>query len=138
MGKRQIEHHGIVKRVMPLGISVVVVQETVCAACTAARLCHSSEKNEKQMDIFCSNASSYKVGQEVVIVGEMTLGLRATLWAYVFPLILLLTTLIVFDRLTGSEAWGAMISLISLVLYFSLLYLFRHRLQRNFQFRIKS
>ena len=137
MGKRQIEHRGVVERVMSHGISVSIVQETACAACAAAALCHSSEKQQKMIDVPVVNAMNYRKGQEVTLVGEIGLGLRATLWAYAFPLVLLMVALMLGTRLTGSEGWGAMIGLFALVPYYIVLYMLRNKLQRTFSFRVK-
>ena len=138
MKERQIEHRGIVERIMPHGISVSIVQETACAACAAAQLCNSSDKKEKSVEIRLPNASGYHIGQEVTIVGEIGLGLRATWWAYLVPLILLMTVLIATERFTDSEGLGAVAALISLIPYYTLLYMLRGRLQRRFSFKLKN
>ena len=138
MNKRQIEHRGVVESILPHTIVVSIAQETACAACAAATLCHSSDKQEKKMEIACQDSSSYRVGQEVTIVGSMGLGLRATLWAYIVPLVVLMAVLITASRLTGNEGLGAVIALLSLFPYYILLFLFRNKLQRRFQFQIKS
>ena len=90
------------------------------------------------MDIACSNATSYQVGQQVTVVGRLGLGLRATLWAYVVPLLLLMAVLLAVSQVTGSEGLGALMCLLALVPYYGALYLFRNRLQRTFQFQVKS
>ena len=138
MREGQIEHQGVVERVTSHGIRVSIMQQTACASCAAAQLCRSSESKEKTMDIACSNAASYQVGQQVTVVGRLGLGLRATLWAYVVPLLLLMTVLLAVSQLTGSEGLGALMCLLALVPYYGALYLFRNRLQRTFQFQVKS
>jgi len=138
MNKRQIEHRGVVERILPHAIVVSIAQETACAACAAASLCHSSEKQEKQMEIACQDSSSYRVGQEVTIVGSIGLGLRATLWAYVVPLVLLIIVLMTVTHYTANEGVGALVAIASLVPYYVMLYFLRDRLQRSFQFRLKS
>ncbi|MBO4613339.1 MAG: SoxR reducing system RseC family protein [Bacteroidaceae bacterium] len=138
MSEGQIQHQAVVKQIMSHAIRVSIVQETACAACAAANLCHSSESKEKLMDIACENAASYQVGQQVTLVGSIGLGLRATLWAYVVPLVLLMAVLVTVSRLTENEGLGAVVALLSLVPYCFFLYVFRTRLQRTFSFRIKS
>jgi len=138
MKERLIEHRGVVERIVPHGVIVSILQETACSACAAAQLCHSSEKKEKAIDVPCVNADAYQVGQQVTIVGELGLGLRATLWAYAVPLILLVVVLIIVVQMTGSEGIGALAALLSLVPYYIILYMLRGRLQRKFAFRIKD
>lgn len=138
MKGKQIEHRGVVECVMSHAVRVSIRQEAACAACAAAHLCNSSESKDKTMDIACDNAASYHVGQQVMVVGKLGLGLRATLWAYVVPLILLIAVLITVFHLTGNEGLSALIALLSLMLYAFFLYLLRERLQRTFSFEIKS
>ena len=138
MKGRQIVHRGVVERIDSQSLVVSIVQEVACSACAAAALCHSSEKQQKQVEVAVADAGSYRVGQAVTIVGELGLGLRATLWAYVVPLVLLMVVLLLATRLTSSEGLGALVALLSLVPYYAVLYLLRERLQRRFKFRIKS
>ena len=138
MRNRQIEHIGTVQRIMDQSVVVSITQEAACSACAAAQLCHSADKQEKSMEIPCVDTARYAVGQSVLVVGELGLGLRATLWAYAVPLVLLMVVLIVVSRATGSEGWGAVSALFSLIPYYIILYILRDRLQRTFTFRLKS
>ena len=138
MKGRQIEHRGVVERVVSHTLIVSVVQDVACSACAAAALCHSAEKKQKLVEVVASDAFRYQVGQEVTIVGELGLGLRATLWAYVVPLLLLMLALMLSVHLTGNEGLSAIIALLALIPYYTLLYLLRGQLQRRFTFRIKS
>ena len=135
---RQIEHRGVVERVVSHTLIVSIVQDVACSACAAAALCHSVEKKQKLVEVVASDVSRYQVGQEVTIVGELGLGLRATLWAYVVPLLLLMLALMLSVHLTGNEGLSAIIALLTLVPYYTLLYLLRGQLQRRFTFRVKS
>lgn len=137
MNGRQIEHRGVVERIVSHGVIVSIVQETACAACAAAQLCHSSEKKEKLVEIPCDAPNRYSVGQDVTIVGEIGLGLRATLWAYVIPLVLLMVVLMVSASFLNAGI-AALLALASLIPYYIILYAFRNKMQRRFSFRIKS
>lgn len=137
MNGRQIEHRGVVERIVSQGVIVSIVQETACAACAAAQLCHSSEKKEKLVEIPCDAPSRYSIGQDVTIVGEIGLGLRATLWAYVIPLVLLMVVLMVSASYLNAGI-AALLALASLIPYYIILYAFRNKMQRRFSFRIKS
>ena len=138
MVRKQIEHRGVVEQIMSQFVSVSVMQEVACSACAAVALCNSAEKKRKSIEVFVSDPTNYKVGQEVTIVGELRLGLRAVCLAYVVPLFLLIIMLVLTTSLLSSEGLGALISLVSLLSYYIVLYLFRHRLQRYFSFRMKE
>lgn len=138
MNRGEIVHQGTVEQVMSHVVRVSIRQEAACAACAAANLCRTAESKEKTMDIVCQDAARYRVGQQVTIVGRLGLGLRATLWAYVVPLVLLMAVLITVSQLTGNEGLAALAALLSLVPYSFVLYLLRDRLQRTFQFRLET
>lgn len=137
MNTRRIEHLGIVESIKSQSIVVSFVQESACSACAVAQLCHGAEKQGKTIEVPCADASRYGIGQSVLLVGRLGLGLRATLWAYVVPLVVLMAVLIVVSERTGSEGAGAIVALLSLIPYYIVLYLLRHRLQRTFSFSIQ-
>lgn len=119
-------------------VTIAIVPETSCSGCAVASVCHSSEKQEKDIDVACTDAARYAVGQEVVLVGQVGLGLRATLWAYAVPVVLLMAVLMLTYSVTRSEGEAAVAAVLSLIPYYMVLYLLRERLQRTFSFRIKT
>lgn len=138
MKERMIEHRGVVEQIVSHTIKVAIVQESACAACAAAQFCHSSEKEKKVIDIPVQDASHYQVGQPVTIVGELGLGLRAALWAYVAPLVLLMAVLLTASSLGCGAGMSALLALGSLLPYYIILYALRDKLQKRFTFRIKN
>lgn len=138
MRKRKIEHQGVVDRITSNELVVSIIQDTACATCAAAQLCKSSEKQEKMMVISCSETSKYRVGQKVIIVGDLGIGLRATLWAYVVPLVILVSILVGVAQYTGNEGYAAIAAISSMIPYYILLYALRDKMQHCFQFRIKG
>lgn len=73
-----------------------------------------------------------------MLVGQVNLGLRATLWAYAVPVVLLMAVLMLTYSVTQSEGKSAVAAMLSLIPYYTILYLLRDRLQRTFSFRIKT
>ena len=70
--------------------------------------------------------------------GRLADGRRAAIIAYGLPLLLLLPALFVSTWLSGSETQGALWALLTVVLYYLVVYLFfRRRLQSRFSFRLK-
>lgn len=137
MKARRIEHNGTVERIMSHTVVVSIAQETACAACFVASLCHSADKEQKSIEIVTPEASKYEVGQPVTIVGEVGLGLRAVIWAYVVPILLVVGVLMFVSYLTAREGLAAVIALSSLVPYYIILYGLRGMLQRRFSFSLK-
>ena len=138
MKEELILHDGVVKLVDGQRVVVTILQTAACSACAAKAMCSSAEAKEKDVDVFTPQASLYQVGQKVVLEGRLTDGRRAAIIAYGLPLLLMLPVLFVAFRLTGSEPLGALCALITVALYYVVIYLFfRKRLQQSFSFRIK-
>ena len=130
-----IRHEGIVESIGADSVSVRILQASACSSCSARGLCRSSESKEKLVEAR-GHYPTLKVGDGVVLQGSVRQGLRASMLAYVVPLVLMTVTLFVGTHL-GGEAVGALAALMVLVLYYGALYLLREKLGRKFEFRIE-
>ena len=133
-----ISHEAVVKAVEGEHVRVTIVQTAACAGCAARKMCNSAEAKEKDVDVTTLDAAPYRVGEKVVLEGRLSDGRRAAIIAYGLPLLLMLPVLFVAIRLTGSEVQGALWALLTVALYYLIIFLFfRKRLQQQFSFRIK-
>ena len=133
-----ISHEAVVKAVDTECVRVTIVQSSACAGCAAKQMCNSAEAKEKDVDVFTSDAASYRVGEHVVLEGRLSDGRKAALVAYGIPLVLLLLALFIGIALMESEALGAVCALAVVALYYAIIYIFfRKRLQQQFSFCIK-
>ena len=131
-----IQHQGIVESINDAHIKVRIVQTTACSSCSAKGYCSSSESKEKFVDVVEAN-NSYKVGDVVLLEAQTSMGLKAVLLAFVLPFIWLITFLFIFMGFFHSELLSAILSLVSLVPYYLVLWLFRNQIKHNFTFKIK-
>jgi len=139
MYEQIICHTGRVKAIDGRHVFVTILQSSACSGCAAKKMCNSAEAKEKDVDIFTSDAASYRVGEEVVLEGRLSDGRKAALVAYGLPLVLLLMALVLAIKLTGNETLGAMVALGTVLLYYAIVFLFfRGKLQQSFSFRIKT
>ena len=131
-----IRHEGIVERIGTDGCSVRILQASACSSCSARQLCRSSESKEKVIDVK-GHYPTLRVGESVTLSGSVHQGLRASVLAYIVPLVLMLTALVAGIRLSG-EGMGALAALLVLALYYGVLYLLRDKLGRQFTFKIET
>ncbi len=134
---QMITHRGTVESVNGKHVSVRITQPAACSACSARRLCNSSENKEKRIDVTCADAASFSKGEEVMLTGNLSLGLQAVLLAYVVPLVLLVAVLFVSIDALGSEPGAALAAIATLAIYYGVLYFVRDKLSRKFSFTIK-
>ena len=133
-----IKHRGIVENIDGSHIVVRIVQTSACSACSAKGLCNASESKEKQIDVYEANPS-YQIGEEVMVCGTTSMGMRAVLLAFGVPLLILVLALGVSMKLTGEDALlSSGIALVSVVPYYIGIYFCKDKLNRTFSFTIEK
>lgn len=134
--KETIRHDGIVERIEKESYLVRILQASACSSCSARQLCRSSESKEKLIEVK-GHYPTLQVGDAVILIGSVRQGLRASVLAYLVPLILMVAALYVGMRLYG-EGMGALAALLTLAVYYGVLYLFRDKLGKFFTFEIET
>ena len=134
--KETIQHEGIVEHIGVEGCRVRILQASACSSCNARKLCRSSESKEKVIEIM-GHHPTLQVGDTVILSASISQGLRASVLAYVVPLVLMLVALFAGTQL-GGDGTGALAALLVLALYYGVLYLMRDKLGKKFKFEIKS
>ena len=137
MTNNTIKHLGIVENIQGSHLSVRIVQTSACAACSVKGLCSSADSKDKIIDIIDTAAASYQVGENVMVVGETSMGMQAVALAFIIPFVLLIFTLFLFMALIENELYAALLSLAVLVPYYYILWLNKTRLKQKFSFTIK-
>lgn len=134
MKKDEIRHDGIVLSAEGEKLQVRILQASTCSSCSAAQLCRSSEAKEKVVEAVAEDGQQLKPGDNVVVVGQMGQGLKATLWAYVVPLVLMMAAIVTTIALTDNEDLGAVVGIAVLAPYYMGLSTQKKRLKRKFSF----
>ena len=133
-----IKHRGIVEKVEGAHVVVRIVQTSACAACSAKGLCNASESKEKQIDVFEAGAS-YQIGEEVVLCGNTSMGMRAVFLAFGIPMLLLLFALFVSMQVTDGDALvSSLVALFAVVPYYLVIYFMKDKLNKTFSFTIEK
>lgn len=144
----EIRHEGVVQRVDGEHVTVRIVQTSACLHCKIASHCNSADSKEKIVDVWTDKASMYSVGQKVSVCMGGKLGLTAVFWAFVLPVLIAFVVIYVSMMMTApdgifplpkpfDEGAGAIGGLVTFVVYYSVLYLFRDSLKRKYRFRIE-
>lgn len=138
MTNDSITHPGIVRSIQGDGLWIEIVQTSLCAGCHAKGYCTSADNREKLVQVVDREmATRCAIGQEVVLVGETSMGMKAVGYAFVLPFLLMIILLFTVKTVAGSELWAAVVALGILVPYYAVVWAFRHRLQREFRFRVE-
>ena len=133
-----VEHTGYIEEVNSGSVKVRIIHESACASCHAQGACTASDMKEKIIDVSSIGFFDLAVGQQVIIQGQKSLGLKASFLAYILPFILVFITLFLTYELTQSEGIAGLTSLAILVPYFLIIKFFTSKLQKTFVFTIKE
>ncbi|NLP58865.1 SoxR reducing system RseC family protein [Lutibacter sp. B1] len=132
--KGMLTHAGVVSKISKNNITVSLLGDIHCEACNAKGACGVSDSDSKEIDIV-SSEESFKLNESVEVVLKKELGLKAVFWAYVFPFILLLLTLIIAS-LFFKEWIAGLLSLFVLVPYYLMLYVLKDSFKKAFKISI--
>ncbi len=133
----EIRHSGMVTGIRPDSVFVTIVQQTACTGCHAADFCLTSDRKVKEIEVSPSG-KNLAVGQPVTVILRQQAGIKALLFGYILPFVVLLGTLFTVASFTGNEILAGFVALIMMIPYYAILYLFRGRLKKTFRFELEE
>jgi sigma-E factor negative regulatory protein RseC len=92
--------------------------------------------DEKLIDAETTD-TTLKIGDQVQLTGESSMGLFAVLIAFIIPFLLILFSLFILRSYTSNEALSGTIALGVLVPYFIILSLFNKKLKNKLKFTVE-
>jgi sigma-E factor negative regulatory protein RseC len=137
MASGTIIHPGIIESIAGDRAFIRILSQSACSSCHAKGACTIADVEEKIIEVDIDPSEDRKAGEEVMVTMEESLGHKAVLMGYVLPLIVLVGSIILFLSLFKHEGLAALLSILMLVPYYFILYLFRKRLRKEFRFRIE-
>lgn len=133
----KIKHSGIVDHVGGNSVYVRILQSSACSTCKVASHCHASETKVKLVEVRDIDAARYAKGDQVIVVADASVGIRASLYGYLLPLALMVATLVIVLKLAHSEGIAALAAIGALIPYYIGLYLLRNKLKNRLRFTIE-
>ena len=135
--KEKVLHEGVVQTVFDDKITVVIINASACSTCHAKGACLVSDLKEKEIEIH--NFKGYfHPGQHVHIVGEISQSYKAVFYGYLLPFLVVFITLILVFFITNNEGAAGIFSLVILIPYYAMLYFFREKIKKSFDFQISA
>ena len=120
-------------------LKVRIVQTSACSSCSIKGHCSAAESKEKLIDVYNKEGLDCQIGSQVMISGAASFGMKAVMWAFVFPFAVLLVSLFVSMWITGGdEAVSSLIALCMLIPYYLILFVCREKFRRTFVFVLES
>jgi len=134
--EKTVEHLGRVVEVTKNSIRITIVSVSACGTCHAKSACSLSESVEK--DVVVSNQGlQLNVNDQVKVVLQRSLAMRAVVFGYVFPLFILLGVLITTMEIFSSEIKAGLWAIGAVGIYYLMLSVFKKRLETKFVFKVE-
>lgn len=135
-GSMSVEHTGRIEQRKGNTVQVRIAQQSACGSCEASGRCLAENKSEAIIEAFTDDTSLHP-GDTVVLMAHKHTGLKAVFLAYVFPLLLLVSSLVLSLTLLfpGNETVAALLALLVPVIYYCLLVPFKRQLAGTFRFK---
>ena len=132
-----VSHEGVVTKITDDELEIKILAQSACAACHAKSACSMSEQAEKILTVPRPEGQEFQLLQKVNVRMAVGQGNKAAILAYLIPIILLLAVLFVCLGLGLGEGLAALISIVTLVPYYIVLYLRRDKLKKTFVYTIE-
>ena len=138
--KETIAHQGVIESVEGRHVKVNILQVAACGECKARSLCASSESKEKIIDVYEDDAAlKYKIGEQVMVCGALSMGKQAVRLAFGVPVVLIVVWMLVaMVWLKLGELMSVSILAVLLAAYFYIFYLNKDRMAKQFAFWIEK
>ena len=132
-----ISHEGVVTKITDDELEIKIVSQSACAACHAKSACGMGEQAEKILTVPRPKDQDFSLMQKVNVTMAIGQGNKAAVLAYLIPIVLLLAVLFICHGVGLNEGLSALISIVVLIPYYTILYLQRDKLRKRFEYRIE-
>jgi sigma-E factor negative regulatory protein RseC len=136
--KNLISHSGKVVSVSDTHVFVQVERNSACSGCKNKGACRIGDAKNEIISVKTADANTYSANEVVEVLMRTSLGLKAVLYAYVFPFIFLLTVLLTVRQFISSEILQVLFAFIPVIVYYIVLYHLHGKIEQSFQFNVKK
>lgn len=133
-----IEHTGRVQRIAGGRVYVEITSNSACASCRARKACGAGESAVKVIEVDTPSAADFSIGEEVVVGVRRYVGLRAVVFAYVGPLVVLVGLLAGVKAAGAADGAAAAASLAGVAIYYAVLWLLRSQISGRIRFTVRK
>ncbi|NLA25419.1 MAG: SoxR reducing system RseC family protein [Bacteroidales bacterium] len=131
-----IKHTGTVQEIGNGYLRVKILAQAACTSCRANTFC-GADTSEKIIEIN-SWEGDYSTGEKVNLHLQESHGAIALFWGYIAPFIVVVAALIIMLQITNNEGLSGLVSLLVLIPYYAVLYLFKDKFKKIFSFKISK
>ena len=129
-------HAGVVSEMKGSSIIVALDENVHCESYAARGACGVTDSVNKTVEVI-NPEGTFKLNQPVEVVLKKDLGQKAVFWAYIFPFLLMLATLVT-SSLFLEEWMAGLLSLLILIPYYGMIYALKNYFKKTFRVSVLS
>ena len=131
--KERVHHEGIVRSISDKTLEILIISHSACSGCHAKGACGLDKATQKLITVPLPEEELH-VGDKVTVYASLGNAFYSVLLAYVVPSVLIIASIFFLEMSGSNELTAAVYSLLLLALYFGILYLLRHRINKKIKF----
>ncbi len=140
MDSKQTEEHvyihsGKISQIKRGSVIVSLDKNVHCETCHARGACGVSDSADRQIEV-ADTGRTYTLNEPVEVILRKNLGHKAVFWAYVFPFILMLATLLAASSFVREWVAG-LLSILILIPYYLVVHGLKGYFKRTFDISIQ-
>jgi sigma-E factor negative regulatory protein RseC len=134
-----IEHKGVIRKITDDFYFVSFERPAACHDCTAKTFCSRNADTDDLIKVQRLPRQNFNEGDEITLSITQKMGLKAMLYGYIFPFIILIAGIVIATAATDlSQGIVGLIGIGALALYYVAFNFFREKIDRQFSFRIEG
>lgn len=127
-------HSGVVSEIHGSSIIVSLDNNVHCESCSAKGVCGVSDSASKEVEVI-DLEGSFTLNEPVKVMLKKELGQKAVFWAYIFPFLLMLLTLVTAS-LFFAEWIAGLLALLILIPYYGTVYALKDYFRKTFRISV--
>lgn len=131
-----IRHCGVIESIEGHRIRIRTVRSSACDSCEASATCNGKRGKDFYIDITDESMASHKPGDRVYVEMPAKTGRQAVAVGFALPLAIFIATLLGLHHAACDDAAAALGAIVSLVIYYIIIYMARKKINRHFSVRI--
>jgi sigma-E factor negative regulatory protein RseC len=129
----------VVSQIVGNDIIVDIERSSACASCESKSMCSALDTKTQQIKISNDDNYNVKTGDTVEVVSERSFCMYAIFIAFVVPLFLLLSTIIILTEIFNvNEGISALAAIAAVAVYYVIVHFLNYKIETKIKFRIEK
>lgn len=135
--EERVSHTGIITSISGDNLGIEILSGGSCGSCSIKSACGMSETREKHIVVPKPDGKEFIIGQPVKVSMTARQGGRAAVYAYLFPALLMIFTILIISGFSLEDWVAAVAGIVVAAVYYLVLFLFRGKIRERFEYEVE-